>query len=105
MVLAGCRQILGLHDIDTDAAIADAPRVIDATDAPALDGSTACWTFAPTNFDPCALPAPQPLSIAGTIALDVDSTTLPSISMTQSDGSIVKVIHVSMLSFGPTATL
>ena len=75
--LAGCADILGIRDpvLDPDARVIDAPMpppddapiIIDASpqvdvlapvDAvPQLDARVCDWTYAPTNFESCSLPA------------------------------------------------
>jgi hypothetical protein len=82
-----------------DAAGEGAPVVVDARDAAVVQHDAACdWTFTPTNFDPCLLPAPAPLSItSGTYDLDGGATTLPHATFNQSDGSQVVVVHLTSL--------
>src|SRR5512135_3549940 len=68
--------------------------------------TTACaWSYSPTNFDPCELPAPVELHVTADLTLDTAATTLPKIFITQSDLSEITVIHLSQLTIDPTRTL
>ncbi|HEY3356013.1 MAG TPA: hypothetical protein VGQ83_22360 [Polyangia bacterium] len=77
-------------DTGPEAAPADAAQA----DAAPADSTTSCtgWSYAPTNFDPCApaIPAPQPLGIgAGLWTLDTDSG-----SLTQTGGGSITLATV-----------
>src|SRR3989304_4605777 len=76
--------------------------------APLADAPV-CWPYPPTNFDPCLLPA-----ATGPIALDVLSTRtfdtsvdagLPNLLVTQADGTLVRVVHVTAVDIPATAVL
>lgn len=61
-------------------------------------GSANCaWSYTPTNFDPCMLPAPMPFDVTTATLLDPTTTTLPKAMFTQSDGTTLVVIHLSTL--------
>ncbi len=62
------------------------------------------WSYTPTNFDPCALPAPGALPVA-TGTLDTSLASLPSLVLTQSDGTSITVIHLTQLTVDPLVTL
>jgi hypothetical protein len=88
----------------SDAAGDAAPMASDARDGM---GNPACaWSFTPTNFDPCQLPGPAPLSItSGTYDLDSGATALPSMTVMQTDGSLVLVVHLASLDMSAGTTL
>ena len=69
------------------------------------DGPGCAWSYMPTNFDPCTLPPPVPLTVSGTGNLDTSSTTLPKKVITQSDGSMITVIHLSQFTVEAFRTL
>ena len=76
-----------------------------------------CWTFAPSNFDPCMGCAVSPLPIVlgvGTFTYDTDAGTLSSASMSishatavlaQSSGPAMRVIYAPSLTVDAGATL
>src|ERR1043165_1238350 len=49
------------------------------------------WSYMPTNFDPCMLPAPAPYDVETATSLDVGSTTLPKQIVNQSDNTPLMV--------------
>lgn len=69
------------------------------------DARDCVWSYVPTNFDPCKLPAPVGLSVSTDDTIDTDATTLPKLVITQSDGTTITVIHLSELSIAPLAML
>ncbi len=70
------------------------------------DDAQACaWSYTPTNFDPCKLPAPVGLTVSTDDTIDTDATTLPKLAIVQSDGTTITVIHLSELSVSPLAML
>src|SRR5829696_4870836 len=70
-----------------------------------IDAPGCAWSYTPTNFDPCMLPAPAPLTVSGSVTLDTGSTTLPKKVLTQSDGTTITVIHLSTLTVNQFSTL
>lgn len=75
-------------------------------DGAGSDDAPACgWSYVPTNFDPCKLPAPVGLTVTTDDTIDTDATTLPKLAITQSDGTTITVIHLSELSIDPLAML
>ena len=97
---AGCRGILGIDD----------PYLIDG-------GSTSCAGWSPKGFDPCALGTPLgaiDLS-AGVFNFDTETGVLynaihaqvasSSITLTQSDGSTVRVLAAEAFTLEASATL
>jgi hypothetical protein len=71
-------------------------------------GSAAlCWSYAPTNFDPCGLPAPAALHVTADTTINADTTTLPKTVVSQEGGSQLTVIHLETLTIdsAPTLTL
>ena len=77
----------------------------DATGTPGIDGPTCAWSYTPTNFEPCALPAPGVLTVSSDETLDATTTSQPTSVITQSDGTSITVIHLSQLTVSPLATL
>lgn len=63
------------------------------------------WTYTPTNFDPCMLPAPAGLTVTTDSTIDTAATTLPKRQVVQSDGTPLTVIHLSSLVVDPFVTL
>jgi hypothetical protein len=69
------------------------------------DGTVCAWSYTPTNFDPCMLPAPAALTVATSTTIDTATTMLPKKLITQSDATTITVIHLSQLTVDPLATL
>jgi hypothetical protein len=69
------------------------------------DGSNCAWSYMPTNFDPCELPAPGSLTVSTNTTLDTSSTTQPKKVITQNDGTTITVIHLSQFTVDPLVTL
>lgn len=84
-------------DDDPDAGSGDAPS---GSDAPGC-----AWSYTPTNFDPCALPAPGSLTVSSSGTLDTATASQPKLVITQSDGTSITVIHLSQLTVDPLVTL
>jgi len=61
-------------------------------------GSSCAWSYTPTNFKPCDLPAPMPLTVSSDTTLDTAATSLPKLVLTQMDGTQITVIHLTQLS-------
>lgn len=94
------------HGALTGGGPDDAGRDGPDLDVPIDVMSTACaWSYTPTNFDPCTLPAPAPLDVATITSIDVGATTLPKKMLTQSDGTPLMVIHLSSLTISSQLTL
>src|SRR5688500_7378367 len=72
---------------------------------PGIDGPACAWSYTPTNFDPCMLPAPGSLTVSGNQTLDPNTTTHPKQVLTQSDGTMITVIHLSELTVNLFSTL
>lgn len=85
----------------SDAGSAGSDASMGTTDT----GPTCAWSYTPTNFDPCMLPAPKPLNVASNTTIDTGSTTLPTMSLTQSDGTPLTVIHLTTMSVQGGRTL
>jgi hypothetical protein len=77
-------------------AIAGCDEVFDLEHVP-VPGESCDWAYAPSNFDPCELPAPASLDIDGTLTINSDTTTLPHAIVTQPDGTQITVVSVSSL--------
>jgi hypothetical protein len=60
-----------------------------------IDAPACAWSYTPTNFDPCSLPAPASFTVTSDTTLDTGTTNLPKKVITQSDGSTITVIHLS----------
>ena len=64
------------------------------------------WTFAHTNFDGCALAAsPTALDITASTTLDPSTPAPNRTTITQSDGTILVVYHLTELSVASSSTL
>ncbi len=97
VVLAGCSFSLNPSPSGTSDA-----TPIDA----AFDAATCGWTYAPSNFAPCALAAtPAALVVAIPTTIDTGSLTLPHTIETQTDGTQVAVIHLVSLNVTSTLTV
>lgn len=72
---------------------------------PPSEGAICGWSYAPTNFDPCMLPAPGSLTVSNNSMLDVNTSNQPKKVLTQSDGTMITVIHLSQLTVDPFVTL
>ena len=59
------------------------------------DASTCAWSYTPTNFDPCELPAPAALAVTSNGVIDTDTTMLPKKTYAQGDGTTITVLHLS----------
>jgi hypothetical protein len=89
-----------------DAGSGSGSAGIDASNGTPDDSTPACgWSYTPTNFDPCALPAPGMLEVTSDLTLNTGSTSLPKLTLTQSDGTPLTVIHLSTLSVHGGSTL
>jgi hypothetical protein len=78
--------------------------VMATTDA--TTGGACGWTFAHTNFDACALAAsPAPLDITATTMLDPSVAAPSRTTVTQSDGTMLVIYHLSELSVASASTL
>jgi hypothetical protein len=77
----------------------------DANVTPGIDAPACAWSYTPTNFDPCALPAPGSLTVSSSDTLDTQTTPLPKLVLDQSDGTSITVIHLSQLTVDPLVTL
>ncbi|NVB85696.1 MAG: hypothetical protein HOV81_45450, partial [Kofleriaceae bacterium] len=88
-------------DAGSDSGSAGSDASMGTTDT----GPTCAWSYTPTNFDPCTLPAPAPLAVTSNTTIDTGSTTLPKLSLTQADGTSLTVIHLSTMSVQNGRTL
>lgn len=67
--------------------------------------TVACWSYTPTNFDPCVLPPGTALHISADTTINADSTMLPKLVVNQPDGSQLTVIHLDSLTVDNTRVL
>jgi hypothetical protein len=69
-------------------------------------GSAQCaWSYTPTNFDPCALPAPMPLTVSQDTSIDSTTVSLPKVTLTQTDGTSLVVIHLTTMTVSAKLTV
>src|SRR5262245_37159501 len=72
----------------------------------APDGAPACvWSYTPANFVPCDLPMAVPLYVTSDMTIDTATTALAKQVLTQSDGTMFTVIHLSTFEIDPARNL
>jgi hypothetical protein len=93
--LAGCQFRAGAAiGGDGSAAGSDAAHEMMPPEGPQAN---CAWSYTPTNFDPCMLPAPGMLASTG-LTIDTDDLgDLPAMVSTQADGVALVVVHLSSL--------
>lgn len=100
-------QLNGAGGDDAGATGSDGSLIDpDAAGSAASDTMGDCWSYTPTNFDPCTLAAPATAQmISSPTTINLATTSLPKTTVTQSDSTTVTVLHLAALTVNASLTI